>query len=147
MKRVSILSNFIMKLREFMQGRNGIDKLTYGILAIYCVFAFVKIFFRNSYWGYIIVSILQYIVLGYMIFRIMSKNLQKRYNENFKFEQLISAWMPYFNHLKLRITFFRTHRFRTCRNCGEFLRLKKSRGAREVTCPKCGKISKFHFIF
>lgn len=130
-----------------MEGRNGIDKLSYGVLSIYCVFAFVKIFFRNSYWGYIIISVLQYLVLGYMIFRILSRNLEKRYKENLKFEKLISGWMPYFNRIKLRITFFRTHRFRTCRNCGEFLRLKKKHGVREVTCPKCGKISKFHFIF
>lgn len=142
-----ILGNFIFKLKEFMAGRNGIDKLSYGLLVIYCVFAAVKIFFRNSYWGYIIVTVLQYLVLGYIVFRILSRNLEKRYKENLKFEHMISGWMPYFNHMKLRITFFRTHRFRTCRNCGEFLRLKKSRGAREVTCPRCGKISKFHFIF
>ena len=147
MKRVSIVSNFIFRLKEFMQGRNGIDKLSYGILVLYCILAFVKIFFRNSCWGYIIVSVLQYIVLAYMLFRILSKNLEKRYGENVKFERLISRLMTYFNHLKMRVTFFRTHRFRTCKHCREFLRLKKSRGKREVTCPKCGRISKFYFIF
>lgn len=141
------MTDFIFKLKEFMQDRNGIDKLSYGIFALYMLFSFVKIFFRNSYWGYIILSIIQYLVLGYMIFRILSKNREKRYQENQKFEHMISGLMPYCNHMKLRITFFRTHRFRTCRNCGEFLRLKKKRGAREVTCPRCGKISKFRIIF
>ena len=141
------MNDFIFKIREFMAGRNGIDKLSYGLLAVYCIFAAVKIFLRNTYWGYIIVTVLQYAVLVYMIFRVMSRNLQKRYNENFKFEQFISKWKPYAEHLKLRITFFKTHRFRTCRNCGEFLRLKKKHGSREVTCPRCGKVSKFYFLF
>lgn len=141
------LNNFILKIREFMAGRNGPDKLSYGLLVVYCACAAVKIFLRNSYWGYIVVTVLQYALLGYIIFRIMSRNLQKRYNENFRFEQLVAGWKPYFEHLKLRITFFKTHRFRTCRHCGEFLRLKKSRGTREVTCPKCGKASRFRFLF
>lgn len=147
MKRVSILSNFIIKIKEFMQGRNGIDKLTYGILAVYCVLSAVKIFFIGNKWGTVITSVLQFLVIGYGVFRVMSKNLQKRYNENFKFEQFLTAWKPYFGHLKLRITYFRTHRFRTCKNCGEFLRLKRIRGKRNITCPKCGKELSFFILF
>lgn len=141
------MGSFITKVRNFMYGRNGIDKLTYGLLVIYCIIAVVKIFFRGITAAWIIISVIQYLFLAFIIYRIFSKNLQKRYNENFKFEQFFKAWKPYLEHMKLRITFFKTHRFRTCKSCDEFLRLKKGRGKRTVTCPKCGKELRFHFMF
>ncbi len=140
-------SSFILKLRNFMSGRNGVDKLTAGLLVIYCAVAAIKIFFRGFPIVWIIVSVIQYLFLAYIIFRVFSRNLQKRYRENFKFEQFLNAWKPYFEHLKLRIQYAGTHRFRKCRYCSEFLRLKKGRGKRTVTCPKCGKELKFYFLF
>lgn len=141
------MSNFIIKLRNFMAGRNGIDKLTYGLLVIYCLFPAVKIFFRGMPVVWTVISVVQYAFLGYIIFRILSRNLQKRYKENFAFEKFLNAWKPYFEHLKLRIQFIKTHRFRKCKYCGEFLRLKKGRGKRTITCPKCQNELKLYFLF
>lgn len=141
------MGNIILKLKHMMAGRNGIDKLTYGLLAVYCVIAAVKVFFKWNLHVWVAISILQYLFLGYILFRVFSKNVQKRYKENFKFEQFLAAWKPYFEHLKLRITFFKSHRFRTCTSCGEFLRLKKGRGVRNIRCPKCGASLRFHFLF
>ncbi len=136
-----------MKLKSFMAGRNGIDKLTYGLLTIYCVICAVKVFLRAFYIPYIVVSVLQYAFLGYIVYRIMSKNHQKRYRENEKFERFLTAWKPYFERLKLRLQFIKTHRFRTCKYCGEFLRFKKVRGAKNIKCPRCQKDLKFYIIF
>ena len=136
-----------MKLRNFMAGRNGIDKLTYGLLFVYCIIAAVKIFFRSYPVVWTVISVVQYLFLAYIIFRVMSRNLQKRYKENYAFEKLLVAWKPYFEHLKLRFQFRQTHRFRTCKHCGEFLRLKKGRGTRKITCPRCGNELKLHFLF
>ncbi len=141
------MQNFIMKIRNFMAGRNGIDKLTVGIIVLYSVMAFVKIFLRHSPVAYYIVTAVQYGVLAWALFRVLSRNVQKRYNENFRFEQLLSRWKPYTDRLKLRIQFIGTHRFRTCKGCGEFLRLKKGRGKRTINCPKCGKELTFRFLF
>lgn len=141
------MGNFLIKIKNFMAGRNGIDKLTYGLLVVYCFIAAVKIFLRPIPWAWIAVSVMQYAFLAYIIFRVLSRNVQKRYRENFKFEQFLSAWKPYAQHLKLRFTYRKTHRFRTCKHCGEFLRLKKGSGKRVITCPKCGAELKFHFLF
>lgn len=141
------MQNFLLKFRNFMSGRNGVDKLTIGLFVVYGIFAFAKIFLRFFPIGYIVASVLQYSVLVYAFFRVMSKNIQKRYKENFKFEQFLKAWKPYVEHMKLRIQFFKTHRFRTCRGCGEFLRLKKGKHRKQITCPKCGKELTFHFLF
>lgn len=141
------MQNLIMKLRNFMAGRNGIDKLSVGLVVIYSLLSFVKLFFRHSAVAYGIVTAIQYLILGYALFRIMSRNLQKRYNENFRFEQLISGWKPYFDRMKLRFQYIGTHRFRTCKGCGEFLRFKKGTRKRTTVCPKCGKELTFHFLF
>ncbi|MBO5934498.1 MAG: hypothetical protein J6Q94_03310 [Clostridia bacterium] len=130
-----------------MAGRNGIDKLTTGLVVIYGALCFIKIFFRYFLIGYIVITVLQYAVLAYAVFRVLSKNLQKRYSENFRFEQFLNAWNPYIEHMKLRLKFFKTHRFRTCKGCGEFLRLKKGKHRKQITCPKCGKELTFHFLF
>lgn len=141
------MQNFIFKLRNFMAGRNGIDKLSIGLIVIYSIFAFVKIFLRYVPVAYAVVTVLQYAVIGYAVFRILSRNVQKRYNENFKFEQILLAWKPYAEHMKLRFQYIRTHRFRTCKGCGEFLRFKKGKRKRQTVCPKCGKELTFHFLF
>lgn len=141
------MENFILKLRNFMSGRNGVDKLTYGLLVVYGIIAAVRIFFKYYSVVFVIISVIQYAFLGYIVFRVLSKNLQKRYSENFAFEKLLNAWKPYFDRLKYRWQFRNTHRFRVCRHCGEFLRLKKGRGLRQINCPKCGNELKFYFIF
>lgn len=141
------MSNLIMKLRSFMAGRNGVDTLTYGLLVIYCIIAAVKVFFRGLTVAWIVISVIQYVFLTYVIFRMLSKNLQKRYKENYAFEKFINAWKPYFERLGLRFQYRKTHRFRVCKHCGEFLRLKKGRGKRNITCPKCYNELNFYFLF
>ena len=141
------MQNLLLKIRSFMAGRNGVDKLTVGIIVVYSLFAFIKIFLRFSNIAYIIVSVMQYALLAYAVFRILSKNLQKRYNENFRFEQVIRRWQPYAEHMKLRMQFIKTHRFRTCKYCGNFLRMKKGKHSKTIICPKCGKELTFHFLF
>lgn len=141
------MQNFILKIRNFMAGRNGVDKLSIGLVVLYSVFAFVKIFLRYVPAAYIVVTVIQYAIIAYAFFRILSKNLQKRYNENFRFEQLLLAWKPYAEHTKLRFQYIKTHRFRTCKGCGEFLRFKKGKRQRQTVCPKCGKENKFYFLF
>ena len=141
------MQNLLLKIRSFMEGRNGPDKLTVGIIVVYGILAFVKIFLRFSYIAYVIVSVLQYAVLAYAVFRILSKNIQKRYNENFRFEQFLKRWQPYAEHMKLRVQFIKTHRFRTCKNCGNFLRMKKGKHRKNIVCPRCGKELTFHFLF
>ena len=141
------MNNLLEKLKTFMNGRNGIDKLTVGLLVVYCIINAIKMFFRSLFVPYIIISIIQYVFLGYIIYRIMSKNLQRRYRENYKFEQFIAVWKPYAEHLKLRFQHIKTHRFRTCKYCGAFLRLKKVRGSKKIKCPHCHNDMKFFIIF
>ncbi len=130
-----------------MHNRNGIDKLTVALTIMYCLFTPVKSLLKYNLKVYIVLSVLQYSLLAFILYRVFSRNVQKRYKENFKFEMFLEAWKPYFNRMKLRLTYIRTHRFRTCKNCGEFLRLKRVRGKKETACPKCGTNCKFFILF
>ena len=141
------MNNLFLKLKSFMQGRNGFDKLTGGLLVVYCLISAVRVFVRAIPVVYIIINVVQYAFLGFIIYRMLSKNIQKRYRENIAFEKMISGWMPYIERMKLRLQFAKTHRFRTCRNCGEVLRFKKMRGTKEIKCPHCRCDNKFFVIF
>ena len=57
------MQNFMIKLRNFMEGRNGPDKFTFVLLLVYSLLSFVKTPFRNIIAVYIIVSVLQFAVL------------------------------------------------------------------------------------
>lgn len=141
------MQNLLFKIKNFMTGRNGVDKITVALFIVYGIFSFVKIFLRFIPVAYSIATVLQYLIFAYAVFRIMSRNIQKRYIENFKFEQFLKAWKPYTEHMKLRIQFIKTHRFRTCKKCGKFLRFKKGKRKRTIICPECGKKLTFHFLF
>ena len=112
-------------------------------------------------------------LLIYAIFRFFSRNLYKRSYEEERFLELIARirrrersprseadvstyrevkYRPEHKpnekkkRMKLRWKYRKTHRFRTCPNCSEFLRLSKKRGKRSITCPKCGKIFTAHIV-
>ncbi len=135
-----------IKLNQFMYGRNGTDKLSFFLLILSFVANVTNSFIR-AWQPSAILSAVSYALLALAIFRMLSKNLSKRQNENFKFEnflkllnfnQTVSKFKDKTKNLNLRIKYFGTHRFRKCPNCNDFLRLKKTRGKREITCPKCG---------
>lgn len=141
------MQTFIEKYRRFMLGRNGVDSLTFCLLIIYLVINGIKMFFRFSPVAYFIMWGIALIILGFAVFRVLSKNCYRRQYENQKFtdflskihfNELAASFRRKFNRAKMRIMQIRTHRFRTCPNCNEHLRMSKKRGKRSLTCPRCG---------
>lgn len=111
-------------LRNFMAGRYGMDRLNMVILwtgvissllsAIIPVPPFNLIFWALSY-GLMILS----------IFRILSRNTYRRYQENRKFLQI-------FDRLKDR-----QHRYYDCPKCRQMVRVPRGKGKISITCPRC----------
>jgi len=137
---------FAMKINQFMYGRNGFDKLSGFLLILGFIINIVNSFIR-AWQPSVILSAVSFALFAFAVFRMLSKNVNKRQNENFKFENLLKLLNFYgtvsfvkskTKNLNLRIRYFKTHRFRRCPNCKDFLRLKKTRGKREIICPKCG---------
>ena len=149
------MNNFFEKIRNFMYGRNGIDKLGAFLLLMYLLINGIGSFIRNPIVHYSFVGVSALIAL-FAVYRVFSKNLYRRQYEESKFEQFlvrtnysdrIFALKRKMHRLSLRIKQIKTHRFRTCPQCRENLRLSKKRGTRNITCPKCGKEFTVHIIF
>lgn len=78
-----------------------------------------------------------WIALLISIFRMFSKNIEKRRNENYKYIQLSNRLKARFGRIKNRVTQSRTHRFYRCPECGATARVPKGKGKIRITCPKC----------
>ncbi len=108
------------KFRHFMYGRYGNDTLNTVLLILGLVLAIASNFVQLYYFG-----VLSYIPLFWAIFRMYSRNISRRRQENQKFLQL-------FNRLKDR-----THRYFACPKCRQKVRVPKGKGKISITCPKC----------
>lgn len=120
------------KLRRFMYGRYGADKLCVALIILSMLLSLVAGAFRN-----VIVQILAYLPVIWALFRMFSKNTQARYKENLVFLKL---WNPVEKWGKLQYNKLRdikTHRYFSCPNCKNTLRVPKGKGEITITCPVC----------
>ncbi|NLK67659.1 MAG: hypothetical protein GX283_00625 [Clostridiaceae bacterium] len=135
------MGSFRDKLTRFMYGRYGIDKLYYALAILSFVLLVINAFVHSS-----ILSIIVWIILILMIYRVLSKNIYKRQKENAIF---IKAWNWLKSKILLavrRIKEIRTHRYHRCPHCKAMLRLPRKRGKHTVQCPRCKEDSKMRVI-
>lgn len=119
-------------LRKLMIGRYGVDELSIFILIVSIIFSILSRFIDS---GIIPVVFMVTAVLAY--FRIFSKNITKRYEENNKF---LKTWNPIknkFNKKVKRLKNTKDYRHFKCPNCDQRLRVPRGKGKVAVTCPKC----------
>ncbi len=111
-------------LRSFMTGRYGTDRLNMVILCAGLAASVLSVLvpvqpFQLIFWG------LSYALMIWAIFRTMSRNTYKRYQENRKFLQV-------FDRLKDR-----QHRYFDCPKCRQMVRVPRGKGKIAITCPRC----------
>ncbi len=119
-------------LRKFMAGRNGSDQLSLALLILSIILTLIAQIARLP-----LLATISYIPLVLSIFRMLSRNVNKRSMENYKFSMLISPLYARFNKVRRRLRESKTHRFMKCPRCKAELRLPKGKGTIVVTCPKC----------
>ena len=125
------------KFIRFMQGRYGVDQFSRFTIGVAFV-AIVLTMFTGTRTGIgVFLDTLGMLVLVYTYFRIFSKNIQKRYEENqkylnFKYNRTVS-W----NRFKKRMAQSRAYRVYKCPMCKQEVRVPKGHGKIEITCPKC----------
>lgn len=119
-------------IQRFMYGRYGNDQLNLFLIALYFVLYMVLLFtgFDPLYW-------ISLIVFALFVFRLLSRNVPRRREENARFLHLAD---PIFRWLRLRRTIHRDkeHRYFKCPNCGQQLRVPRGKGKITVTCRGCG---------
>ena len=119
---------FTMKIaygyRRFMEGRYGTDRLNMTILTTGLVLCIVSMFFRIPAVN-LTLTLLSYVLMFWAIFRTLSRNTYKRYQENRKYLQI-------FDRLKDR-----EHRYFDCPKCRQLVRVPRGKGKIAITCPRC----------
>lgn len=110
--------------RGFMTGRYGTDRLNMVILCTGLVASIVSAFSGGTIVG-IVCWVLSYGLMFWAIFRCLSRNTYKRYQENRQF-------LMFFDKLKDR-----KHRYYTCPKCRQTVRVPRGKGKISITCPRC----------
>lgn len=111
-------------LRNFMMGRYGTDRLNMAILGVGLAASLLSVFFRSTPLN-LVFFLLSYGMMFWAIFRSLSRNTYKRYQENRKFLQV-------FGRLKDR-----QHRYFDCPKCRQMVRVPRGKGKISITCPRC----------
>lgn len=126
------MNGFMYKLSRFFQGRYGIDKLFYGLCVLAVIVSAANLFIRS--W---IVQLIVYAILILAVVRSLSRNLQKRYAENQKFEQIFGGVSKKISLCQRKFRDRKTHVYCKCPTCKKTLRLPKVKGEHTVCCPNC----------
>lgn len=147
------MNNWRYKLFQFMQGRYGMDELGRFLLILAAI-----IVLASNFRFLHILYLPGLLLLAYTYFRIMSRNIYKRQQENQKYVALKSR----FSMGKSRKTNMQqgpwtgstgqntgygyantansshSYNFYRCKNCGQTVRVPKGKGTVKITCPGCG---------
>ncbi|MBE6648361.1 MAG: hypothetical protein E7614_02435 [Ruminococcaceae bacterium] len=123
---------------RFMYGRYGGDDLQKFTLVAYVVIMVISWFIPNPLIRFFI-SIVLYALLALMLFRMFSKNIYKRQDENRKYLKIKGKVLEHFKYISNKWKYRKTHVYKKCPYCKIKLRLPKRKGAHSVKCPKCSK--------
>ena len=111
-------------LYHFMAGRYGTDRLNTVILCVGVAASILSAFFQQYWWGRLAWAV-SYALMIWAIFRSLSRNINKRYQENRRFLMI-------FDRLKDR-----QNRYYTCPRCRQTVRVPRGKGKIAITCPRC----------
>jgi ABC-type transport system involved in cytochrome bd biosynthesis fused ATPase/permease subunit len=120
------------QLRKFMYGRYGFDQLSRALVITSLLITLITTFTRSN-----ILVLIGYIPLVYAIYRMVSKDIQKRTQENMKYCQFAGLLRSKLNQLKLSLFGTKTHKYYKCAKCNQTIRVPRGKGKICITCPKC----------
>ncbi len=118
--------------QRFMYGRYGNDQLNVFLICLYVVLFLAQVLTRSVLFYYLSLA-----VVLWAMFRLLSRNPERRRAENVKFMALTDPLARWFR-LQRTIRRDKEHRYFKCPNCGQQLRVPRGKGKITVTCRGCG---------
>ena len=126
------MSKFTDKLIRFMYGRYGADALYRFCMVLFLILLIISLWVETP-----IISILNLALVLWMLFRMFSKNIERRRKENEMFLKATAPLRSFWSLQRMRIKERKTKRFRRCPHCRTILRLPIRKGKHVVNCPVC----------
>ena len=126
------MNGFKDKFARFMYGRYGMDQLSRNLSLICLVLLVITMFSRSN--------VLYAIALAgiiYTYFRVFSRNIYKRSEENEKYLSFHYKVVGKINRIKYRIKDNKTHKIFKCPSCSQKIRVPRGKGRISIKCPKC----------
>ena len=111
-------------LQNFMAGRYGTDKLNMLILSVGLTVSLLSVFVQYAPVNLLLV-VLSYGLMIWAIFRTLSRNTYRRYQENRRFLQIVGRVKD------------RNNRYFDCPKCRQMVRVPRGKGKISITCPRC----------
>lgn len=120
-------NNFLNKLAYYLKDFYGFDRLSkYTFIAGALLLATKYLFLVGL--G----------LMGYAVWRSLSKNRYKRYEELQSFNNALLSIKYGFSNRKQIINNVLNYKVFTCPNCSQKLRVPRKKGKITITCKKCG---------
>lgn len=123
---------FQERLAEFMRGRNGADDL--GRICSNIALVLIVVYLFCGWWP---LSLVALALIAYAWFRICSKDVAARAQENERFMARLGPARPW---VAAPVATFRDRRanvYLTCPNCGQRARVPRGKGRVRIRCRRC----------
>jgi len=122
--------------RRFMAGRYGVDQLYVALIILSMVFLML-----SSITGWPYFSVVALLLFAYAYFRVLSRSIYKRSQENLMFLKLLDPASRWSRQTVRRIKDLKKYKYFRCTGCGRSLRVPRGKGKVRITCPICGTAS------
>lgn len=129
---MNFLEKMKMNLARLMEGRYGVDYLGNFTLYTGLGLSLADMFLNTGILG--TAGLALYVLT---IFRMFSRNREKRMAENRKYVMITSNWKKKFRQYKLRLKNSKQYKYFKCPHCKALLRLSRGCGQVHVTCARC----------
>ena len=124
---------FKERVQQFMYGRYGMDGL-----GKFMSWTSIILLLCSMLFG---LDILYFVSVGLLIwcyFRMFSRNIQKRYQENCVYYRYVNIVGDFFKRQKSYLKQSKTHHIYKCPQCKQKIRIPKGKGKVAIRCQRCG---------
>lgn len=124
------------RLARFMAGRNGNDQFNIFLLAVDMLLLLLACIFTKSIGRFLYPVVL--VLLGYTYFRMFSRNVYRRREENGKYLRVKLKLLGQVRIRRERWVQRKDYKFFTCPSCKTTLRVPRGNGRIKIVCRRCG---------
>ena len=122
---------------RLMAGRNGPDHLNRFLSVVFLILSVCSMFVRNARLASVFYTLSMALFI-YVMFRMLSRNIYRRQQENGAYLRERYKVTSWWNGLRDRWAQRKDYRFYKCPSCRTRLRVPRGKGKLNIVCRKCG---------